>query len=74
MKLKPHGSNQTLLSLPNETEVLFSYSTPVAAFVPGEGYVRTEAHYSVTTSKHINAYAGKDATQKPQSFFDSLVA
>jgi hypothetical protein len=33
-----------------EKEVLFSYETPVAAFVPGKGYLRTNVNYSKTTS------------------------
>ena len=55
MKLNPVGSNQTEVELGNGITVLFSYKTPVAAFVPGQGALCTRTKYSRTTSKHINA-------------------
>lgn len=73
MKLQPLATNQTVLSLDNGIDVFFSYKTPVAAFIPGEGYIKTDYRWSKTTSKHVNAWAGKDAPEKPQAFFDSLV-
>lgn len=72
MKLKQIGSNQTSLSIGNN-EIFFSYNTPVAAFIFGEGYVKTEEKFSSTTSKHITAWAGKNAPTKPQSFFENLI-
>jgi hypothetical protein len=47
--------------------VLFSYATPVAAFMPGRGYLKTDVHYSVTTSRHVNAWAGADAPKVPDA-------
>jgi hypothetical protein len=73
MKLQRLGNNETTVQI-GENTVLYSYSTPVAAFVPGRGYLRTTTHYSVTTSKHINKWAGKDATQVDQSEIDKLAA
>ena len=77
MKLNPIGSNMTELSI-NGVDVLFSYRTPVACHVPGEGFYRTAQHYSVTTSKHINkwlrANGSGNATVKPQSYFDTLAS
>jgi len=75
MKLRKAGHNMAELSLANGTDVLFSYETPVAAFVEGEGYVRTETRYSVTTSKHINKWLnGMVARTVPQEYIDALVA
>lgn len=54
IKLNPIGSNQTEIQKANGVTVLFSYSTPVAAFVPGKGALVTNKHYSRTTSKHVN--------------------
>lgn len=71
MKLREIGSNQTEIILDNAT-VLFSYETPVAAWVNGKGY-RTDKFWSNTTSKHISRYGLKDAEKKPQEFFDNLV-
>jgi hypothetical protein len=78
MKVQPIGSNQTQVSLADGTEVLFSYSTPVAALVPGKGWIRTAHKWSATTSKHINAWLAKNcggAVQSvPQWDLDQLVA
>jgi hypothetical protein len=83
MKVQPIGSNQTQVSLADGTEVLFSYSTPVAALVPGKGWMRTAVKHSVTTSKHINAWLAKNAPTSsvagtvqsvPQWDLDQLVA
>jgi hypothetical protein len=54
MKLTNIGSNQSEVEL-NGITILFSYSTPVAAFVPGKGGLATSTKYSSTTSKHVNA-------------------
>ena len=64
MQLVPLASNMTEV----ETDlgrVLFSYRTPVAAYVYGEdgfggGFVRTEKWYSVTTTRHINKWMDMD--------------
>jgi hypothetical protein len=56
--------------------VLMSYETPVAARVDGNWY-RTEKHYSVTTSKHLNQWFrfwnAPSWTEQPPSFFENLV-
>lgn len=65
---------------PNMTEVehgditiLYSYETPVAVFLPGAGYLRTEQHFSVTTSKHIGKWAGQGVVKKvPQAVIAHL--
>lgn len=54
IKLNPIGSNQTEIERPDGTTILYSYSTPVAAFVPGKGALCTTTKYSVTTSRHVN--------------------
>lgn len=56
MKLKLIGPNQNEMTLSSGVKILFSYSTPVAAYVPGEGYMKTSTHYSTTTSNHINKW------------------
>lgn len=78
MKIRPAGSNMTEVELTTGTTVLFSYKTPVAAFVPGTGIVRTEKFFSQTTSKHINKWIRENApsatvTQVPQEEIESLV-
>lgn len=56
MKLNPVGPNQTEVELASGVTVFFSYKTPVAAHIPGRGYVRTDKHYSQTTTRHINQW------------------
>lgn len=73
LHISPIGANQTELSF-NGAKVLFSYQTPVAAWINGQ-YYKTDKKWSVTTSKHINKWV--DVTwcdTKPQSFFDGLIA
>ena len=64
------GSNQTELTA-NGVKVLFSYQTPVAAWINGE-YFKTDKKYSKTTTKHINNWVHL-AIEKPEDFFDNLV-
>jgi hypothetical protein len=58
MKLRRLGANCTEVSIPGKISVLFSYDTPVAAFVVGQGYIRSAVKYSTTTSRHINQWIG----------------
>lgn len=77
MRLKPIAANQTEVELPNGTTVFFSYKTPVAAHVPGEGYFKTDKSWSRTTSKHIGQFVARNGGSgrvavKPQAWFDAL--
>ena len=76
MQLTPIASNMTEVET-SEARILFSYRTPVAAYVFGEGYVRTEKWYSVTTSRHINKWLdlrqGETAKEVSQTYLDKLV-
>ena len=72
MQLTPIASNMTEVET-SEARILFSYRTPVAAYIFGEGFVKTEQYWSVTTSKHINKCGAKDGKKVPQARLDSLV-
>jgi hypothetical protein len=78
MKVQQVTTTSTQVTLADGTEVLYSYSTPVAALVPGRGWMRTEQFYSTTTSKHINAWLRKNCggtvQTVPQWEVDQLVA
>ena len=54
------GLNQIVLEL-GPDEYLFSYGTLCAAFVSGVGFVKSDRKYSVTTSRHVNGWAGRVA-------------
>ena len=75
MLLTPIASNMTEIET-DDARILFSYRTPVAAFVFGEGFVRTDKYWSVTTSRHINKWIGstdRPIKQVPQTYLDYLV-
>ena len=73
MKLKNLGAHMNVIET-KDVSVLFSYETPVAAFVSGQGYFRTSKYWSRTTSRHINVWLdGMDAQEKPQEWFDTLL-
>lgn len=78
MKLTPIAANQTEVELADGTTVFFSYKTPVAAHIPGQGYVKTEKSWSRTTSKHIGQFlrrnGGRNFITMPQEYFDNLGA
>ena len=72
MQLTPIASNMTEVET-SEARILFSYRTPVAAYIFGEGFVKTEQYWSVTTSKHINKWRARDGKKVTQARLDSLV-
>ena len=70
----PLGSNQNEKILSNGNKILFSYSKPVAAFVVGEGYVRTYDPCSYTTNSHINKWTENNVcTLVPQKRIDEIL-
>ena len=75
MKLTPIAANQTEISYNNGTQVCFSYRTPVAAYLPSQGYIRTAKKWSVTTSRHINKWLGgvNNVTEVTQEQLNNLV-
>ena len=73
MQLTPIASNMTEVET-SEARILFSYRTPLAAYVFGEGFVTTEKFWSVTTSRHINKWLdGGTANKVAQTYLDNLV-
>lgn len=74
MELKPIQENVTEVTFNNGTVVLFSYRTPVAALIPGDGWYRTSTRWSNTTSRHINKWLGGiEAKSVEQAVLDNLV-
>lgn len=73
LKLNVIGANQTLVHLPLGS-VLFSYETPVAAYVSGRGYVKTSRKFSNTTTKHVNSWlGGAKAEEVSQEEIEALI-
>lgn len=74
MNLTTIGANQTIITLSNNSQIFYSYNTPVSAFIPGEGYIITAEKHSRATTRHINNFTGGLVDRvEPQSFFDHLV-
>tara|TARA_E500000331_G_scaffold341015_1_gene372938 strand:+ start:2041 stop:2274 length:234 start_codon:yes stop_codon:yes gene_type:complete len=76
MKLTPIAANQTEVSYNDGTQVFFSYRTPVAAYLPERGYVRTATYWSKTTSRHINKWLQNvnNVSEIDQGVLDNLTA
>ncbi len=82
------SNNYQVVKLADGREVCLSYGVIVAAFIPSDyqsshyaidgsakrGYLRTKERYSTTTSKHMNAFAGKDSPQVDDAILRALVA
>ena len=81
------STHTAIIRLSDGREVFTSYGVIVAAFIPADyepmhwpggnriaGYVKTATRYSVTTSRHANQYAGKDAEIIPQDVLEALCA
>ena len=73
MKCQVLASNVAQVSLSDGTEVLYSYQTAVAIFIPGRGWVRDGHYYSKTTSRHINAHADRNAEMVTHEEFMKLI-
>lgn len=69
----------TELELDGGTKVLFSYKTPVAVFIVGQGVIKTSKKWSATTTRHVNTWINDysryvTVQEKPQEYFDNLIA
>ena len=69
------SANTMTIQLSGGREVCLSYGIPVAAFIPGRGYLKTARRYSATSSKHANQYAAgrRDVTTLDDATFRALV-
>lgn len=67
--------HMSIVTLDDGRIVCLSYSTPVAAHIPGVGYVRTDRKYSVTSSRHANQFCqGEPCQTIPHDRFLDLVS
>ena len=67
------GSNIYESKLPNGSVLFWSYNTVVAANLANEGYVRTEEHYSKTTTRQLNKWLSSlDYKTGTQKYLDSF--
>ena len=70
------GSNIYESKLPNGTILFWSYNTVLAGYLTrGEqvGYVRTEEHYSKTTTRQLNKWlSGLEYRTVSQRYLDSF--
>jgi len=78
MKLISIAHNMRVLELDDGTEILFSYSMPVAGNNNLSGFFVTDALYSRTTTRHISRYLsqydlGEGAKRISQAAIDQMV-
>ena len=78
MKLTNIAHNMRVLELDDGTEILFSYSTPVAGNNNLSGFFVTDELHSRTTTRHINRYLsqydlGEGAKRISQATIDRMV-
>lgn len=66
--------NTAIVNLSDGRQVCLSYGVPVAVFVPGLGYLKTDRKYSVTSSRHANQFTGTSGREIPAAEFARLVA
>ena len=72
MTLRKLANNVTVVCYANK-QILFSYETPVAAWLLGKGYYRTSKFFSRTTLRHVSQWLdGREAELVDQSFLDNL--
>ena len=71
----PIKSNQVVeVVMANGTAVFFSYMVPVAAFIPGRGYVRTSRRWSVATTMHINAWLADKRAEEVEEVDQDVIS
>ena len=63
MEMKRTGPNTTIIQTAGGDRIFFSYSEPVAAWIVGRGFIKTDKFFSVTTSKHINQFLAGSAAE-----------
>lgn len=84
-----NSANVQTVNLSDGRIVCLSYGVIVAAFIPRtygdgimgtsplgpfSGYLRTAERFSVTSSRHMNQFAGKDAREIPHNELKALCA
>jgi len=76
MKLNHIAANQTEIENRDGTTILYSYQTPVAAFVPGRGALVSATKYSATTSRHVGRavkrWGARNRVEVAQSEIDAI--
>ena len=56
-KRKQVGSKSMWVhTYPNGAEVAISYTTPIAAYIPALGFIKTKEKFSVTTTRHVGVW------------------
>jgi hypothetical protein len=68
-----YGVHTLKVSLP-EIEIYFSYETPVAFWLAGEGLTVCENEWGVTTGKHLNWISTDHTRRIPSDLFAEKLA
>jgi len=77
MRITTIKNNQTIIEYSDGRTVFVSYSTPVAGYFPGRGWLRSAKRHSATTARHVAAWLRDsdpfdNAQEVPQAELDRL--
>ncbi len=53
MEMQRVDPNMVVLMFKDGTRIMFSYDVPVAAYIPGAGYMKSSRYFSRSTNQHV---------------------
>lgn len=56
MELRHLTPSMAVLMFHDGLRILFSYDTPVAAYIPDKGYIKSDRFFSRTSSAHVSKF------------------
>lgn len=56
MQLQKVDANMAVILFKDGTRIMFSYAVPVAAYVPGRGYIKSSRYFSRSTNYHVTRF------------------
>lgn len=59
VRVKPKGTDPVVLEYVDGTRIYFSYESPIAAYVPGRGYIVTDLDITKTDEYRVQEWLGK---------------
>lgn len=53
MEMQQVDANMAVIMFKDGTRIMFSYDVPIAAYVPGRGYIRSSRYFSRSSNQHV---------------------
>ena len=57
MEMQRIDPNMAVIMFKDGTRIMFSFDVPVAAYIPGRGYVKSSRYFSRSSNYHIVQFA-----------------